>query len=214
MSGLRSELLQGYGVRHGFGTRDAQLPPGVVRPVQVHGTEVMSVREVSMDPIDADAVVSDRSGVAVGIVTADCVPVLLASTDGAVVGAIHAGWRGLAAGILARGVAAAAALRGDSLVACVGPAAGGCCYEVDAPVLDALGAAHPAALPAHVRASRPGHAWLDLAGVARDALVALGLEEAQVERIAACTICDAERFHSYRRDGASAGRLVHWIAAS
>jgi copper oxidase (laccase) domain-containing protein len=105
------------------------------------------------------------------------------------------------------------------LVAGIGPHIGPCCYEVDAPVLDALASgyaeAFAEAFAEAARPVRPGHALLDLGRLAAVALAAAGLEEASIGRAAvACTHCDADRFHSYRRDGPRAGRLLHFIAAS
>jgi copper oxidase (laccase) domain-containing protein len=96
----------------------------------------------------------------------------------------------------------------------VGPCIRGCCYEVDGPVLDALGARFGAALDAALAPARPGHALVDLAALAGEALRAGGVAPARIGVVAsACTRCDAARFHSFRRDGAAAGRLLSWIEA-
>lgn len=211
---LEHPLLAACGVRHGFGTRGDPGPAGLRRPRQVHGAAVTDAAACASEPApEADAVVSRLAEVPVGVVTADCVPVLLSARDGGCVAAIHAGWRGLAAGVVASG---ARALRREAeaadWVAVVGPHAGPCCYEVDAPVLDALRRADPEALEAVVRDSRPGHWWLDLGALTERQLLAAGA--GGVGRVApGCTVCDAARFESYRRDGPRAGRLVHWIAA-
>jgi polyphenol oxidase len=208
---LEHPLLAAAGVRHGFGLRTSPARE-VRRPVQVHGAAV--VRADDGGPLgEADAALATRPGVSVGVVTADCVPVLVAA--GGAVAAVHAGWRGLAAGVIPRAVAALdEAAPGAALVAAVGPCIRGCCYEVDGPVLDALGARFGGALDAALRPARPGHALLDLAALARAALLAAGIEEERVGVVAgACTRCDAARFHSYRRDGPAAGRLLSWIEA-
>ncbi len=103
----------------------------------------------------------------------------------------------------------------QALVAAIGPYIGACCYEVDAPVLSALEASYASAL-AEVRApTRPGHARIDLGVIVAAALSRAGLERASVGTAAvACTACDATHFHSFRRDGARAGRLVHWVRAA
>lgn len=214
---LHHPLLGACGVRHAFGTRGTLPPPGLRHPRQVHGAAVVPERFcVGRVPPEADAVVSCERGVAVGVVTADCLPVLLASRDGRAVAAIHAGWRGLAAGVIRAGVDALRhAAPPSALVAAIGPHAGACCYEVDAPVLDALRHRFADVDGCAVRVSRPGHGWLDLGLLAERELVAAGLARSAVGRFARdCTICDARRFESYRRDGARAGRLVHWIAAA
>jgi YfiH family protein len=216
---LREPLLAGPGLRHGFGTRRAEPPAGLLRPRQVHGIRVVEARACRGEPApEADAVVSSEPGVPVAVVTADCVPVLLAVPDGRAVAAIHAGWRGLADGVLAEGVAAlvrAAGAPPERILAGIGPHIGPCCYEVDDPVLEALARGHVEALETAVVPVRPGHALLDLGRLAVAALAAAGLEPGRIGRAAgACTRCDADRFFSYRRDGPHAGRLVHFIAAS
>lgn len=207
-------LLTACGVRHAFGTRGAPEPPGLRRPRQVHGDRVTDAAACAREPApEADAVVSRLADVPVGVVTADCVPLLLAARDGRAVAAIHAGWRGLAAGVIAAGVRAlASGPEAGGCVAAVGPHAGPCCYEVDAPVLDALRASGAPGLGEAVRTARPGHWWLDLGALAEAQLRAAGVGE--VGRVTpGCTVCDTERFESHRRDGPRAGRLVHWVAA-
>ena len=161
--------------------------------------------------------VSGMPGVAVAVVTADCVPILACSEDGALVAAIHAGWRGLACGVVAAAVEALLVrLKPEQrLYAVIGPHIGACCYEVDEPVTSALRARFGAALDGALRETRPGHARLALSSLARAELASGGVGfECQGDFTDACTYCDADRFHSYRRDGARAGRLLHHIAAS
>lgn len=218
MSGgfIRDPLLTACGVAHGFGERGAAPPEDVRRPKQVHGATVTTASACAgPSPPDADAIVSDVAGLPVAVVTADCVPVLVAAADGRAVAAVHAGWRGLAAGVIRTGIDALRELAGDApLVAVVGPHIGACCYEVDAPVIDGLGARFGAALADAVRPTRADHVALDLGRLARVELERAGLAPDAVGGIqGACTRCDAERFHSYRRDGTRSGRLVHFIAA-
>jgi hypothetical protein len=213
---LTHPLLEAVGVEHGFGLRGQAEPAGLLRPRQVHGRDVVRAEACRADPAPAaDAVISCEPGVRIGVVTADCVPVLCASPLGDRVAAIHVGWRGLAAGVVA---ASLDALRREGeigdFVAAIGPHIGPCCYEVDAPVLDAL--RHPlgAAVAAASRPTRPGHARIDLGALVAAALESAGLARTRIGRLPeCCTRCDAERFHSYRRDGARAGRLVHHVAA-
>ena len=145
-----------------------------------------------------------------------CVPILLAGERGRAVAAVHAGWRGLAGGVIGAGLAALRDRIGESekIVAAIGPHIGPCCYEVDEPVLAAMAERFSRALPEASRPTRPGHVRLDLARLARDALSAEGVDPARIgSQTVACTACDSERFHSYRRDGPKAGRLFHFIAA-
>lgn len=215
---LTHPLLAGCGVSHGFGVRGAPEPEGCVRPRQVHGRDVMRGHpDAGVARAEADAIVSDHPDLPIAVVTADCVPLLVAARDGSRVGAIHAGWRGLAAGVVEAGLAALSSLGASprSLRAVVGPHIGACCYEVDAPVIDALTARFHAATSAALTPARPGHAHLDLFALVREACLRTGIAPEDIARIdASCTRCDADRFHSFRRDGPRAGRLLHHIAAT
>jgi len=217
VNALRHELLDAVGVEHGFGVRGLAPPPGLRRPQQVHGNRVAQAAGcVGAAAPRADAVVSALPGVPVGVVTADCVPILVATDAGTAVAAIHAGWRGLACGVVAAAIEALRAESGGAvrLVAAIGPHIGACCYEVDEPVLEALAPTFGGDLAAALRPARPGHAWLDLGRLAHTALLRAGLAPSALGRLPrACTRCDPVRFHSYRREGASAGRLHHFIAA-
>jgi len=210
-------LLRAAGVAHGFGLRGSPPVAGLVRPRQVHGRQVARVRgEPPEQGLEADAVVTTAPGVAVGIATADCVPVLLAADAGRAVAAVHAGWRGLALGVVAAGLEALREEAGPAaaLVAAIGPHIGPCCYEVDEPVVSALRERFGGALDAALRPSRPGHVQLDLARLTRQELELAGVPPAAVGLLAnSCTSCDAARYHSHRRDRARAGRLLHWIRA-
>jgi YfiH family protein len=188
---------------------------------QVHGTRVVrigSADAASGAPLhDADAAVTGERGVACVVQTADCLPVLLAASNGRAVGAAHAGWRGLAAGIVGATVAAVCAeaqcLPGDVdawLGACIGPDA----FEVGADVLSAFGAEPTAEGAGNRRFAAKGEGgvkWLaDLPGLARDSLRAAG-----VDRVTGgewCSVADASRFFSFRRDGVT-GRMAAavWI---
>jgi len=213
---LLDPLLSATGVAHGFGLRASPSIPDVRRPEQVHGAHIvrLSVREVG-ELGEADGIVSDRPGVPVAVVTADCVPVLLASRSGRCVAAIHAGWRGLAAGVVSAGVRALGQLTdGEPLQAAIGPHIGCCCYEVDGPVVRALRARFGASLEEALFPARSLHWRLALSRLVRCDLLRAGVDPAAISlRWAACTCCAADRFHSFRRDGESAGRLLHWVAA-
>jgi purine-nucleoside/S-methyl-5'-thioadenosine phosphorylase / adenosine deaminase len=171
---------------------------------QVHGTAIHVVDQITGtegEPvaIDADGHATATQGVGTTVLAADCLPVAL-GCDGAVA-MLHAGWRGLAAGVLEEGVSALRALGGaeQRVVAVVGPGAGVCCYEVGVEVQDAF--AGP-----HTQRSR-----LDLRAIAEERLRAAGV--AEVSHVDVCTICD-ERFFSYRREGAPAGRHagIAWLS--
>lgn len=200
---LRAQLLERIGVEHGFGTRlsaDA-APKDVHFAKQVHGTAL--ARAPFTAKPEADAVWSDAPGAAVGVVTADCVPILLAHRSGRLVCAIHAGWRGSAARIVTRTVRALRAKPGE-LVAAIGPHIGPCCYEVDAPVIGAI----PEQSVFHPARSLE-HAMLDLFALNRLQLVGAGVPARAIERVGGCTACDPALYFSYRRDRVS-GRMLHW----
>jgi YfiH family protein len=214
---LRVPLLDACGVAHGFGRIGATPPDRLLRPDQVHGVAVAEpVGADRLRPEQADAVVSREPGLAVAVVTADCVPVLAASRSGRAVAAIHAGWRGLAGGVVQAGIEC---LRerssGESLVAAIGPRIGVCCYEVDDPVLQALERRFGADLPRALVPTREGHARIDLAWLTAFELERCGLEPSEIALLdGVCTQCNPSEFESHRRDGALAGRLLHHIAAT
>ena len=213
---LTHPLLEQLGVEHGFGLRGAAEPAGLLRPRQVHGRTVVTADACRTDPApEADAVISREPGVRVGVVTADCVPVLCASLRGDLVAAIHVGWRGLAGGVVAASLDALR--RSDERaewVAVTGPHIGPCCYEIDDPVIDALRHELGDAVLAALRPTRAGHGMLDLGALVAHALESSGVTRTRIGRLPdCCTRCDTERFHSFRRDGAHAGRLIHHVAA-
>ena len=241
---LCDRVLIQAGWPHGFGTRGSQVPENTFFPKQVHGIRVAQVRArgardmedspnarwpagAEEEAEEADAVLGSGPGDPVGIVTADCVPILVAGESGSGLGAaaIHAGWRGFAAGVIEAGVDALLESAGDSsgrrdraatLSAAIGPAARGCCYEIDAPVRQALGERYAAWLePPILVPGRAGHFLLDLPALAEEVLLGLGLRRESIgaeHRL--CTICHPDLFESYRRDGAQAGRLRHFIGDS
>jgi YfiH family protein len=157
---------------------------------------------------DADGLVTADTGLVLVVLTADCAPVLLADPAARVVGAVHAGWRGLAGGVVEAGVAAMAELGADpgAVVGLVGPAVGGCCYEVGPEVREAVGGRYPAAL-ATTRDGRPG---LDPAAGAAQALERAGI--GQVRMAGECTVDLEQRFFSHRRDHGRTGRQAGVIA--
>ena len=213
---LSDPLLDALGIEHGFGQRGTGAPKGCAFPKQVHGIDVVELGSGETDAaaagVSADAILTRVSGAAVGIVTADCVPILVGHSDGSAVGAIHAGWRGLAAGVIEQGVAALGGAAAIDCVAAIGPAARGCCYEVDEPVRAGLAERYAPLLDGVLVPGRSGRFQLDLPLLAERVLISIGVGSERIGTMArCCTICDPERFESYRRDGADAGRLRHFI---
>ena len=169
---------------------------------QVHGAAVQRVNAQKGSggeavAIDADGHATALRGVGAMVLVADCLPVVLGS-EGAVA-ALHAGWRGLAAGVLEEGVRALRELGGEGdVTAVVGPGAGPCCYEVGEEVHAAF------ADPSGLTRRREGRN-IDLPGLARERLEAAGV--AHIKDVSVCTVCD-ERYFSHRREGLRAGRQV------
>lgn len=173
---------------------------------QVHG---VAVRTDDDPRAEADAVVTREPGRVCAVLTADCLPVLLCSERGDAVGAVHAGWRGLVAGVLERAVEAIDAPPGE-LLAWLGPAIGPAAFEIGPEVRDAFLAADAGCKDAFVAGQ--GDRWFaNLYGLARRRLGAAGV--GRVLGGDACTVTDASRFFSYRRDGAT-GRMATWIVIS
>jgi YfiH family protein len=180
---------------------------GGARPVflrQVHGARVLRIDAATpSDPVEADAAITTEPGIACTIQVADCLPVLLCDREGRAVGAAHAGWRGLAGGVLDATVAALRDSGAAGLVAWLGPCIGARQFEVGDDVRVAFGGG--ARFVARTRKDgTPG--WLaDLAGLAEDRLRALGVDS--ISREGGCTVEDGSRFFSFRRDGVT-GRLA------
>lgn len=184
---------------------------------QVHGTGVYRATAAGQplpagrEPV-ADAAVTDVPGVVLAILTADCLPVVLAAADGSEIAAAHAGWRGLADGMLEATVAAMAT-DPSQLRAWLGPAAGPQAYEVGGEVYQAFVAADAHAVAAFVP-TRPGHWRVDLYTLARQRLRSAGLAAAAIHGGQHCTISEPARFFSHRRDRRS-GRIATlvWMGA-
>lgn len=175
---------------------------------QVHGTgvhRVLSREPVSM-PRQADAAVTSVPGAVLAILTADCLPVLFATKNGSEIAAAHAGWRGLAAGVLEATVAAMRSAP-ENILAWLGPAAGPAHYEIGEEVRAVFVDPDPAAATCFV-ATRPGHWLVDLYALARRRLAAAGVTAVSGGDL--CTISDPQRFYSWRRDGRT-GRMASLV---
>jgi polyphenol oxidase len=173
---------------------------------QVHGTHVVEPDDVAAGRVSADAIVVRARGPVAAVQVADCLPVLFASRDGTVVAAAHAGWRGLAAGVLEATVQRCAVPPGQ-LLAWLGPAIGPAHFEVGTEVRDAFVARAARAAGAFVPNAQ-GRWQCDLAHLARQRLQDAGVNA--VFGAALCTYADRTRFFSYRRDG-QCGRMAALI---
>ncbi|HEU4820982.1 MAG TPA: peptidoglycan editing factor PgeF [Qipengyuania sp.] len=189
-------------VPHGFSTREEpaleSVLPGapLVLAKQVHSSEVVTVTAPwEASPPHADALVTDRSGLLIGVVTADCAPVLLADPEADVVGAAHAGWRGALNGVLENTVAAMERLgaRRERIVAAIGPTIAQASYEVDAALREGF--------PKHANhffvPGAPGCWQFDLPGFVAQRLHGAGVTA--IEDLAEDTYAQEARFFSFRR---------------
>ncbi len=169
-------------------------------PYQVHGATTVVVEEPWRpgEGPQADAVVTNRRGIAVGVGTADCGPVLLADGIAHVVGAAHAGWKGALAGIIESAIAAMETLgaRRHNIVAVLGPTISGPNYEIGPEVIERFTAENPANNRFFRPSPRPGHANFDLPGYIVERLSRAGVAVAD---LGLCTYADDTRFFSYRR---------------
>ena len=175
---------------------------------QVHGTRLIHAPSEYEEGVEADAVWSDEPGFACAVMTADCLPVVLADIEGRCVAAVHGGWRGLAGGILKRTVEAMP-VDADRLFAWLGPAIGPSAFEVGGDVLAAFYLADDD-LAVHPIPELNDKYFLDLNILVGRQLLALGIDPGHVSGGDTCTYRDPQRFYSYRRDG-DTGRMVTLI---
>ncbi|HUH00244.1 MAG TPA: peptidoglycan editing factor PgeF [Gammaproteobacteria bacterium] len=191
--------------------RSLGLPEAPAWLTQVHGCDVLCLDDAELPGERvADGAVTTQQGRVLAVLTADCLPVLLCRTDGQRIGIAHAGWRGLAAGVLETAFAAMESPPGEVL-AWIGPGIGAAAYEVGAEVRDACLAVGPDGDDCFT-AGDAGRWHCDLVGLARLRLGAIGL--AGVHGGQWCTYSDPARFYSHRRDGAAdkpTGRMATLI---
>lgn len=187
---------------------------------QVHGRTVRVATPGKLDLGAADAAIAATPGVAVSVLTADCVPVLLSAAAGSIVAAVHAGWRGTAVDVVGDTVRLFESQFGVSpatIDAALGPAIGACCYAVGSDVVDAM-REQPAlvAAGASVVAADAGGAWrVDLRAANRALLGAAGLDGDRIRSVGPCTRCRANAFFSHRAAGGGpSGRQLTWIVAA
>jgi YfiH family protein len=204
MSELKSRLLDRLPwVRHGFGTRLGPLDQsGMASLKQIHSAAVLIADRAEGCIGEGDALVTSENGLSVSVRTADCLPILLADSKNRVVAAVHAGWRGTAASIAVealRRMQRDYGTRAEDIFAAIGPGIGVCCYRVGEDVARQFGRA------------RGGK--LDLAAENVRQLASAEIPPDQIDTLGACTFCDPERFHSWRRDHDRAARMISYIAA-
>ncbi len=217
---LRSTALADAGFLHAFPDRtdrDGELlaelgVQTIAQAKQVHGRGVIDAREsTGAEGREADALVGRAvERLAVGVRVADCVPVLVADDASGSVAAIHAGWRGIVAGVVPAAIELLAGGQRTGLIAAIGPCIGGCCFEVGSDVAAMIARASHGA---HVIVDKRGEkAHVDLRAAVRAQLLAAGMSPARIEDVAGCTKHEAARFHSFRRDPANSARMLAAIA--
>jgi YfiH family protein len=233
---LQSLLLAKAGFAHAFFTRPLSFGPAGFDPAvvaksraaaaaalgvdpvrlyvvtQVHGRDVVRVagdeKTESVLAERADAVVTRTAGVACGVRTADCVPVLVADTKSGAVAAIHSGWQGTEKDVVGAGVAALVREAGGApdLIAAIGPHIAVCCFEVGEDVAARLAACSTARdVVDRTRSVRP---HVDLTKIVRAQLEAAGVRPDAIDDVPGCTVDDEQRFFSFRRDRDKSGRML------
>ncbi len=189
-------------------------PPALQTISQVHGDRVIEAGppaegELLARPVaEADGVWTAHAGAAVGVRTADCVPILIVDPRGKRVAAVHSGWKGTDKRIVARAVealAAAGSTRSD-LLAAIGPSIRLCCYQVSPDLAERFSAQFGPS----VVAEENGQQHLDLARAVKLTLRDAGLSEEQIDLLPQCTSCEARLFFSHRRDKGMTGRHLSY----
>lgn len=186
----------------------------IVTMKQVHGEDVVEVTDKKMKEAgECDGMITAETGVFLGVLTADCVPILFVAPEHKRVAAVHAGWRGTLAGIAAKTVQQFKAQHGiaaSAIEAAIGPAIGRCCYEVGEdvaqPMRERWGAAADACTD---RTHAKPH--LDLRGLNRAILEQAGIPARQIHELGGCTNCSGDTFYSYRRARGETGRQMSFI---
>jgi len=185
---------------------------------QVHGNDILVIDQANYDlshflTLESDAIVTNQPGIMIGVLVADCYPVLLFDPQQRAVAVVHVGWRGAANGLLGKTVASLQSVFGsrpEQLLAAVGPGIAAHSYTVDRPVRDAFqaGSGHWS----RIAKETDLHQWqLDLQKSCLLQLEAAGLAASQVSVVAECTCCHRELFFSYRRDQGQTGRQMGFV---
>lgn len=183
------------------------------RMQQVHGDRVVIIDNADLDGGKADAMVTGMRGMAVGVLTADCVPILLVAPGHHVVAAVHAGWRGTLAGVARRAVQhieQTFATKATEVHAALGPSIDGCCYEVDRSIADALEQRWGTQSGA-VRRDRGPKPMVDLRRVNTAILEGAGVRGVQIANVGPCTRCAATEYFSHRAANGPTGRQWSYI---
>lgn len=218
--GLNTADLQASveGNRSTFARSFDLQPHQLLTVKQVHGKDLLVIDESNLDlthflTVEVDAIVTDQPGIMIGVLVADCFPVLVWSREQGVVAAVHVGWRGAANGILRKTIETMREHFGCSVAelrAAIGPGIGAHKYEVDRPVRDAFRQGS-GFWPEIAKEVRLGYWQLDLSLSCRLQLEQVGLLTQNIDQAVECTCCHPESFFSYRRDKGETGRQLGFI---
>ena len=217
------------GIQHGFATRCGHLedvvPTPIARLKQIHGANVLILPQeleerskffetsANLRP-HADGLITNCPEITIAVAVADCLPVLIADPVAGAIAAVHAGWRGLSAGVIENAIERMASGFGTKPTDCVvgiGPSIGPCCYEVGPEVLAAFNnQGYDAEAPATFAKSELPHC--NLGAVASAITQQLGVLQANIANAEVCTKCNSDWLWSYRHDGDNAGRMLCGIS--
>jgi YfiH family protein len=186
-------------------------PALLVATKHVHGNAVWRVGEPLPEPAEFDGLVSDRPGTVLGAFAADCIPLVFADPVARVCGAAHAGWRGTLSGVAANVVARMSELGSEPrhVRVALGPSIGPCCFEVGAEVVEEFRAVFGDLDRMVVSGPRRDH--IDLRVAMRAGLERAGVQSEHIDAEPPCTMCQPDRFFSYRRDGREGGMHMGFI---
>ena len=197
-------------MKHAVGIHDGRI----VTMKQVHGDVIVELGEsIPKEVGEADGMITRERGAYLGVLTADCVPILFVVPKRKVAAAIHAGWRGTLAGIGAKMVRLLQEkydVGATDIEAALGPAIGACCYEIQDDVARPL-AAQWGALADSSMERRDGKCFVNLRELNRQILADAGIHRSRIHEIGPCTSCAGEEFFSYRRERAETGRQISFV---
>jgi polyphenol oxidase len=192
-------------------------PRDLVTLRQVHGNRVVVLTEATDSQLirgaPGDGLLTNRPELPLGVITADCFPVVLAAPHVPAVGIVHAGRQGIAAGVVSTAIALmsqAFDAPPEALFVAIGPGIGRCCYEVDEASAEPFETQFTLN-DAVYRPSRPGHLYLDLQQIIVQQLRRAGVPSTHIWRADLCTACHAHWFYSYRREGPRSGRMLNVV---
>jgi YfiH family protein len=197
-------------VKHLVGIHDGKI----VTMKQVHGDQIVEVKDKALKETgEADGMVTVGTGIHLGVLTADCVPILIVAPKHKIVAAVHAGWRGTLMGIAGKMVRQfndSFGVRADEVEAALGPSIGACCYEVKDDVTRPLREKWGRTADANIQ-TRDGKSFVDLRHFNCAILESAGVSSKQIFQIGPCTSCASDEFFSYRRERKETGRQISFV---